>query len=71
MANRILHRPQCCLQVVISLVLVEYNKANHDLAGNPTLVAEKIEIASHKMHGLSSNKTSNNPSLFYYQYPSS
>ncbi len=60
---------QGCLQVGTSLVLVEYNKGNHGLVREHTLVVDKSETASYKMHGLSSNKNSNNPNLFYYQQP--
>ncbi len=41
------------------------------MAMDSTFVADKSDIASHKIDGLSSIKDSNNPNWLYYLYTSS
>ncbi len=52
------------LQVGISLVLMEYNKGNHDLARYHNFVTEKVGLLLTKCI----YKNSNNPISFYYNF---
>ncbi len=54
------------LVVGINLVLMEYNKVNHNIARDLPLSQKSVTVY-HKMHGLSLNKNSNNSKQFDYQ----